>query len=471
MTLSRRTLVAMLLLLINSAANAQGVTLPDIERVELDNGAVVLLLEKHDVPLIGVEAIIRGGAVTDPEGKAGLASLLAGLFEKGAGDRDSAPFAEAVAALGGELSTAVGLESIMISGEFLSRDAALMVELLADMLQRPALDANEMAKLRDRSVNTIRAAKDADLGALVPMYGAGFLFGTHPYGNPLEGSEESLANIRHRDLVGYYQDHVGADRLVIAVVGDFEMAAMRELLTGAFAEWQKAEAEPIVVRPPEPEPGRRVLLVDKPGATQTYFWLAGPGVAVDYPQRAELNIANTLFGGRFTSMLNNALRVESGLTYGARSALTRPSLPGSVGIYSFTKTESTVEAIDMAIGVLETLFAEGISGDQLDSAKNYILGQYAPRFETSAQLASIVAYLESMGLDASYINDYGPAIVAADSETITAVINEVYTQPDELVFVLLGDAELIREDIAKYGPVTEIAITDPRFRPQQKAPQ
>jgi len=462
---SPRGLVALLLYVACSVSFAQGITLPDIERIELENGAVLLLHEKHDVPLIGVQAIVRGGTVSDPEGMAGLSSLLAGLLQKGAGDRDSAQFAEAVAAVGGELSAAADLEGISISGEFMSRDAALMVELLADMLQRPELDADEMAKLRDRSINFIRAAKDTNLGALVPLYGAAFLFGEHAYGNPLEGSEESLARIRHRDLLGYYADHVGADRSVIAVVGDFEIAAMTELLTSAFAEWRKADAEPILIAPPAPEPGRRVLLVDKPGATQTYFWLAGPGVAVDYPQRAELNIANTVFGGRLTSMLNNALQLESGLTYGARSTLTRPSLPGSVAIYSFTKTESTIAAIDMAIDVLEKLFAEGVSGDLLDSAKNYILGQYAPRLETSAQLAGAASYLEHMGLDAAYINDYGPAITAADSETITAVINDVYPQPDELVFVLLGDAELIREDVARYGPVTEIAITDPRFRP------
>ena len=462
---ARQTFSTALLLLANAAVVAQGVTLPDIDRIELDNGAVLLLHEKHDVPLIGVEAIIRGGAVSDPDGKAGLSSLLAGLLEKGAGDRDSAQFAEAIAAVGGELSATADLEGITISGEFMSRDAALMVELLADMLQRPALDADEMAKLRDRSVNFIRAAKDTNLRALVPMYGAAFLFGEHVYGNPLSGSEESLATIRHRDLMGFYEDHIGSDRLVIAVVGDFETAAMSELLTDAFADWRQADAEPIVIAHPEPEGGRRVLLVDKPGATQTYFWLAGPGVAVGYPHRAELNIANTVFGGRFTSMLNNALRIESGLTYGARSSLTRPSLPGSVAIYSYTKTESTIEAIDMAIGVLDTLLAEGVSGEILVSAQNYILGQYAPQLETSAQLASTVSYLEHMGLGASYIDDYGPAVAAADSETIMTIIEEVYPHPDELVFVLLGDAELIREDIAKYGPVTEIAITDPRFRP------
>ncbi|MDH3533123.1 MAG: insulinase family protein [Gammaproteobacteria bacterium] len=443
----------------------QTVTLPDFKRVELDNGAVLLLLEKHDVPLIGVEAIVRGGAVSDPEGLSGLSSLLARLLEKGAGERDSAAFAEAVAAVGGQLVAAGDLEALTISGEFMSRDAALMVELLADMLRRPALDAEEMNKLRDRSINFIRAAKDSNLRALLPIYGAAFLFGDHAYGNPVSGSEESLARIRHDDLLRHYADHVGADRLIVTVAGDFDTAEMVALLTAALSGWRQAEAEPPFVVPPPTQLGRRVLLVDKPGAAQTYFWLGNTGVAAGFAARAELDIANTLFGGRFTSMLNRALRVESGLTYGAHSVFVQPSQPGSFAIYSFTNTASTIEAVDRALGVLEQLLATVLDAESLQSAKNYILGHFPPELETARKLAAIVSFLEHMDLGRAYVDDYAAAIAAADTDSVLGVISAVYPAPENLVFVLLGDAEIIREDVAKYGPVTEIAITEPRFRP------
>lgn len=465
MNVVRSQLAAIALLCCSPAIFAQAVTLPDFERIELDNGTVLLLLEKHDVPLIGVEAVVRGGAVSDPEGLSGLSSLLARLLEKGAGDRDSAAFAEAVAAVGGRLAAAGDLEAFTISGEFMSRDSALMVELLADMLQRPALDSDEMDKLRDRSINFIRAAKDSDLRALLPMYGAAFLFGEHPYGNPVFGSEESLARISHQDVLAYYADQVGADRLIIAVAGDFDTVAMVAQLSAAFSDWRQAEAGSGAVLPHAEQSGRRVLLVDKPGAAQTYFWLANVGVAADYPARAELDIATTLFGGRFTSMLNTALRAESGLTYGARAVLIQPSQPGSVAIYSFTNTESTTEAIDMAIGVLQQLHAAGVTGESLQSAKNYILGHFPPELETAGKLARELSFLERMGLDVAYINDYGAAISAATIETVATTISDVYPLADNLVFVLLGDAAQIRDDIAKYGPVTEIAISEPRFRP------
>jgi len=465
MTAVQKSLLALVLVISTATASAEVMSLPPFERIRLDNGTTLLLNEKHDVPLIGLSAILRGGAVSDPEGLHGLSGLLARLLEKGAGDRDAAAFAEAVDSVGGRLSASGGLETITISGDFLASDADLMIELLADMLRRPALSPAEMQKLRDRSINFIRAAKDSNLEALLPIYGSSVLFADHPYGNPVSGSEESLAAISIADITSYYDNHVGGDRLVVSVSGDFDTETMTQKLSDAFGDWSAANAEIVVVDPATPVTGRQVLLVDKPGATQTYFWIGNVGVGIRYAHRAELDIANTVFGGRFTSMLNTELRLKSGLTYGARSVLTRPLEPGSVAISSFTRTDATVEAIDMALGELTKLRETGISSEIIDSARNYILGQFPTKLETAPQLAALFATLEAFDLDSSYIDAYGPAIASAEAETIAAVIGEVYPSPDNLVFVLLGDAALIREAIAKYGPVTELSITEPRFRP------
>ena len=447
------------------SAFTQDVTLPEFERIELDNGAVLILTHKPDVPLISVSAILLGGAVADPDGRNGLASLFASLLEKGAGERDAAQFAEAVDSVGGLLTASGGLEAITIAGNFLSRDTDLMVELLGDMLLSPVLDADEMEKLRNRSINFIRAAKDTNLNALVPIYGHAFLFGDHPYGNPVSGSETTLAAISHEDIVDFYEQQVGADRLIISVSGDFDLAAMQAQLTGKFGAWRAAAAPRPEIVPLSPQVDRRVLLIDKPGATQTYFWIANIGVSRRFERRAALNLANTVFGGRFTSMLNTALRVESGLTYGASSQLARPSEPGSIAIGSYTRTDATVEAIDMALGVLGQLHDVGVSEELLDSARNYILGQFPTALETAEQIGGQLAVLEAYGLDVGYINNYGTELAAADTVAVADVIEAVYPKTENLVFVLLGDAELIRESITKYGPVTELPITEPRFRP------
>ena len=447
-----------------SACAFADVTLPPAERLVLDNGTVIVVNEKREVPLVGIDVLIRGGAVRDPVGKEGLAALTASLLERGAGERDAPAFAAAVEAVGGRLSVSADLEYLRVRGEFLSRDLELALELIGDLIIAPRLEPGEFDKLKARQIDLVRAAKDRDPGALLPVYAAGFLFGEHPYGNPGTGSEASLAALEHDEVMAFYADEIGADRLVVAVSGDVAAAALGERLSAIFGGFRKS-AGPIEALPSAPAvAGSRVLLIDKPGATQTYFWIGGPGVAIDYPQRHALDIANTVFGGRFTSMLNTALRVESGLSYGARSTLIRPFAPGSVGIQSFTRTDATVEAIDMALAVLERFRIDGMDAPTLASAQNYLRGRFPNDFETAAQLAASFATLELYGLERRFVDDYLAGIDAVTVENLGPVIDAVYPAGDRLVFVILGDADAIRESLAKYGEATELSLTDPVFR-------
>ncbi|MDJ0748055.1 MAG: pitrilysin family protein [Woeseiaceae bacterium] len=444
---------------------ANDVTLPDYERVVLDNGAVLLLAAKHDVPLVGMRAVVRGGSVADPAEKAGLADLLASVLQKGAGNRDAAEFAEAAASVGGNISASADVETVEISAEFLSRDIDLMIELVADMLMRPTLAEDEVNKERDRAIALIAAAKDSNLSGLMPSYTNAFIFGEHPFGNPTFGSESTLAAITGDDVVQYHADNFGGDRLIVAVAGDFQIDALKARLTTVFGAWEPAATPlPEIPAPDRALPGR-VLLVDKPGAAQTYFRIGNVGVAVDYPRRAELNLANTVFGGRFTSMLMTELRVKSGLTYGASSRVARHSEAGAVTIRSYTETAKTVEAIDMAIDILGRLHDRGLNDEMIESARNYIMGQFPPSLETASSLAGMFAFLEEHELDRTYIDDYGAKLAEATPVSVSNAIADVYPQTDDLVFVLIGDADEIREAVAKYGEVTEIAITEPRFKP------
>jgi predicted Zn-dependent peptidase len=448
---------------------AQGVSLPDATRVVLDNGAVIVVNEKDDVPLVGIEVLVRGGAVRDQEGKSGTASLFAGLLERGAGDRDAAAFAEAVESVGGSLSARAELEGIRIRGDFLARDLGLALGLIRDMLVEPALREAELDTLRERQINLIRAAKYSDPGRLLPIYAAAFLYGEHPYANPVEGSETSLADISHRDVTAFYANEVGGDRLVIAVSGDVSAPAVVERLTALFGDFRPAAAAIEPLPAARTETTRRVLLVDKPGATQTYFWIGNVGVPIGAPGRAELDIANTVFGGRFTSMLNTALRVESGLTYGARSIVTKGTATGSIGMTSFTQSEATREAVELALSVLYRLRTDGIGEEMLRSARNYILGLFPTRLETASQLAAQFAMLEFYGLGRDYVDGYGKAIRAVTVESLAPVIDRVYPPGDELVFVFIGDAATIRDTVSRYGALSEQSITDGSFGPPAAA--
>ncbi|MET0535334.1 MAG: pitrilysin family protein [Steroidobacter sp.] len=449
------------------SAHADGaVKTPAFERVQLGNGATLLLMERHDVPLIAFNAVIRGGAATDPENGFGTASVLAGLLEKGAGSRDANAFAETVASVGGTIETGASTEAISVGGSFLSRDQKLMVELLADVLQRPRLETEQFEALRGRHIEFIRAAKDSDRSSLTSTYGATALFGSHPYGRPVNGSEASLAALKHADVQRYYQEQVGADRVIIAVAGDFKTSQLKSLLSRAFSGWRKAGTPLPKIAKPTQIDGRRVLLIDAPDAVQSYFWVADVSVAKSDPRRASLDIVNTLFGGRFTSMLNTELRIRSGLSYGANSRFDRLADGGSWEMGSFTRTEKTIEAIDLAFATLDKLHRGGLDDAQLASGKSYVLGQYPLAFETASQWAYQLAVLELYGLDRGYIDGYGAALTAVSMNDAKRVIDEVIPASNEVVLVVIGKAEAIRDDLRKYGPLTEMKISDPDFRPR-----
>lgn len=448
----------------SSAFAANGVKTPNFEKVKLANGATLLLMERHDVPLISFNAVIRGGALTDPDNGLGTAGLLAGLLEKGAGERDAKTFAETVASVGGSIETGASTESVSVSGSFLARDQKLMVELLADVLQRPRLEQAQFETLRDRNIEFIRAAKDSDRSSLTSIYGAVSLFGAHPYGRPVGGSEASLAAIKHADVRQYYADHVGADRLIISVAGDFKTAQLKSLLSRAFSTWRKAGQALPVLPQQTPVTARRVLLVDAPDAVQSYFWAGDVNVARKDPRRASLDIVNTLFGGRFTSMLNTELRIRSGLSYGASSRFDRMSEGGSWELGSFTRTEKTIEAIDLAFATLDQLHAGSIDQPQLDSAKSYVLGQYPLGLETASQWAYQLATLEFYGLDRSYIDEYSAKLAAVSLDDARRVIGDVIPPSERMVLVVIGKAAAIRDDLRKYGPITEVKLSDPEFQ-------
>ena len=452
---------------VSAATSSPGaVRLPPFERVTLGNGAELALMPKRDTPLVAMNVVVRGGSLADAPGREGTAALLAELMQKGAGGRDGAQFAEAIESVGGQLVVGAGAESLSLGASFLARDLGLMIELASDALLRPRLSAAEFDKVRERAIQSIAAAKDADPRALVAEYGDAWLFRGHPYGRPVGGSEESLAAVTLDDLKRHYEAQVRGDRLIIAVVGDFDPADVRRRLESAFGSLGRAAAAaPKATRAPAVE-GRRVLLVDKPGAAQTYFWLGNVGASRTDPERTAQAVVNTVFGGRFTSMLNTELRIKSGLTYGARSSFDRLAQPGAFSITSFTATESTVQALDLALATLDRLHADGLDAATLESARTYLVGQFPPTIETNGALAGRLADLLLYGLGPDDVDGFASRVAAVDEAVAKRTIGQSFPVSRDLAMVLVGDAARIREQVGKYGPVTEMKIIDPRFAPR-----
>ena len=441
------------------------VPVPAHQRVTLGNGLKLILVPRADVPLVAFNLVLRGGARLDPVGRDGTAALTADLLTYGAGARDAYAWADAVEGAGGNLDADAHGEAILVHGQFLARDAALMLQLLSDAVLQPRFAAEEFAKLRDRRIEELKAVKDSSPQALLGNYGRALLFGGHAYGRAVGGSESSLLQITLADVTHYYASEFGADRATLVIVGDFAPDSMQKAVTAAFGAWHRA-AQPL---PPLAEParisGRRVLLVDAPGATQTYFWLGNVGVARRFAQRAALQISNAAFGGRFGSMLNRELRIKAGLTYSASSAFTRGTVSGDFAISSFTQTDNTARALDLALATLGRLQADGLDATTLASARAYLLGQYPLAFETSGDWAGAFGDLDLYDLPESYIGEFGTELINTDASVLKSVIDSAYPSPDNLAIVLIGDAAKIRAAASKLGPVTEMALAATDFSP------
>jgi hypothetical protein len=235
-------------------------------------------------------------------------------------------------------------------------------------------------------------------------------------------------------------------------------------LEAAFGGWRKAGAATPAIDAPVRQQGRRVLLVDKPGATQTYFWLGNVGASRTDAARTAQSVVNTLFGGRFTSMLNTELRVKSGLTYGASSSFTRLRQPGAFAISSYTETDKTAAALDLAFATLDRLHKDGLDATSLDSAELH--ARAVPDHARDKRPAR----RQTRGPDAVRPRSgrRGRLRIAScgvDATVARATIDRSFPKSTDLAIVLIGDAAKIRDIARHYGPLTEMKLSDPTFSP------
>jgi len=445
-----------------SRAQEAGLKLPPYKKVVLPNGLTLLLMERHELPLVSFQLVVKTGSVADPAGKEGLAAVTAELLRKGTKTRTADKISEQLDFVGATFGANSTPDYTTASAEFVKKDLSSGLDLLADMLENATFPQDEIAKAIARRIDGIKAAKDQAQGVIRTYFNA-YLYGQHPYGRPAGGDEKSLAAITRDDIARFYRDYYVPDNAILAVVGDFNSTDMQRSIAEKFAAWSPRPVS--VVRLPEPAPvtGKKLLLVDKPDSVQTYFILGNLGISRTNPDRVFITVVNTLFGGRFTSLINTELRIKSGLTYGASSFFDMRKAPGPFVISSYTRNATTEQALDMTLEVIKRFHENGITDEQLKSAKNYIKGQFPPSIETSDELASQIALLEFYGLDQSEITGLFAKIDSMTTADANRIIKQYFPQ-DQMVFVLVGKASEIQSIAAKLAPtVDRKSISQPGF--------
>ncbi len=437
-----------------------GFQMPAYEQLQLKNGLTLMLMPQHEVPLITVNAVVRAGSVQDTS--SGLASLTAKSLLLGNSLKSKADTELLVDSLGASLNANAGKEGSYISADFMARDARVMLPLIKAVLLEPSFDSAEFDKLLQREVASLTRAKESPR-AVIGNYFAAQLFGEHPYGNPTSGDSQSLAGISNQQVKAFHQNFYQPANTAITVAGDFELASMKAYLQQLFGDWDTTSMATQVELNPAPAPTKaKVLLVDKPDAIETTFVIGGKGISRDDPDFVGLQVINTILGGRFTSWLNDELRVNSGLTYGAGSRFTPYRDDGLFFISTFTQTGTTAETIDLALKTYDKLWQQGIDQATLDSAKAYVKGQFPPRYETSGQLAGLMADMYLYGFDEGFINDFETSVNGLTLDDTKRLIDKHFPR-ENLQFVLIGNAAEIAPVAARHGDVRQVEMTAPGF--------
>ena len=437
--------------------------MPEYEKYTLPNGLTLYLMEQHEVPLVYVNAVFPAGAVWDGE-QNGLAALTADALLFGSKDYTKDQIEQSFDFLGASISTNAGTEAAKVSISFKKDDFEKLFRIFADVIKNPSFPQVEVEKRKQRWIAELDQDRESPR-RVIRNYFNKFLFGDMPYGNPIDGTKKSIEKIYSDELRGFFNLHYPLSLACIAIVGDFNTEEMKAKVEGFFPSIPKVDVPVLpkeLTKDVELPSGNRVLLVNKDDSRETTFMIGGKGVAWNNPDLIQIDVVNTILGGRFTSWLNTALRINSGLTYGARSGFTHYKYNGTFFAYSFTATKNTVQAIDLALQMLDRLHKEGIDEETLNSAKNYMKGQFPPDYETSGELADLLTTMFFYGLTDSYINDFEKNVDAMTVEKAKEIIAKYF--PDEnLQFVLIGKASEIKDAVSKYGKVTEKSIDEDSY--------
>jgi len=441
-----------------------GFKLPRPEKITLGNGLILYYLRTTDVPLVSLQLSIGGaGSAAEPAELEGGANLAADLLLKGTAKMTADEVAEALDFMGADLQTGAAEEFVRLSLECLAEHFPRALEIAADCLTEPAFKDEEFRKERDRRVDSLMAIKD-EPGQAVRYYFQRAYFGDHPLGRLALGTEASLGRMSAQALQAFYKTHYRPGWTIGAVVGDIEKPALVALLEKTLGRWRNpAGPAPAASIPAPPQPrGKKLVLVDKPDATQAYFVLGAPGYAMGDPLSAAAQVMNTLFGGRFTSWLNSELRIQRGLTYGASSAFRSWRSGGLFMATSYTKNDKIGEMLDITFGLLRKGSAQGFEAAEVESARNYIEGQFPPTLESNASKAATYVRLAFYGLGFDYYDGYLAKVARVSPDEAKAAAAKLLPSGD-FVLVVVGKASEIRPLLQKFGAWEEKKVSNPGF--------
>lgn len=440
-------------------APAPRIQFPAFLQRELPNGLRLVVIEQHETPSASIQLLLPAGRVYAPAGKAGLAGATASLLREGTAKRSSQQIAETIDSIGGALNTFASTESGIASVQVTSDQLDLGLELLADVILNPTFPAEEIERWRSQALGGLQIdLTDPSYLATVAFERA--LFADHPYGQPAEGTPESVQGFTREDLVAFHKRQYVPNQAILAIVGDVRPDDAFARAERHFGGWKKGEEARIPPVKPAARERPEIVVVDKPDAVQTEIRAGHVGIAYTDSDHFAAQVYDSVLGGSSSARLFDEVRRKRGLAYGASSSFMMMTQPGYFRLSTSTKTESTVEALGVMLDVVRGLEKGPVPAEELTARKTYITGAFPLEIETPEGIASQVLEAMKYGYGKEFLESYRERISAVTAEDVRKFADR-RIEPDRVLVVLVGNAKAFAADLEKkYGKVRTIPLAE-----------
>ncbi len=420
------------------------------------------------VPAVSLIVHLPVGAVDDPAGKAGLAALTATMLDEGAGERGALELADEIDFLGASLGVGADHEGTTVSLQVLRRNLEPALDILADVLLRPRFEEKEWNRVKTLWSNDL-VQRNENPSLVARLVGNRVFFGDeHPYGRPVSGYISSVESIELDDVKAFYTQRYRPGGVTVVAAGDIETPALAALLAARFEGWSDRGAAPASRSIPSIPPERpRLVVVDKPGSTQTVIRVVGPGISRHSPDYTELSLLNVIFGGSFTSRLMSNLRETHGYTYGAGSGFMQMRGQGTFVSGTPVRRDVTGESLAELAKEYRRIAAGPITSDEINKARSSLRQGVVESFETLAGTVRRFANLAENGLDPLELTRFLAEIESVDRKTLVDTAAK-YIDWDAATIVLIGDRATIEPQVPAIAAdeAEEILVVDEEGRRQ-----
>lgn len=409
------------------------------KRIQLENGMVLLLAEKHDIPVVTMNMAIKAGSTSEPGDEPGLASITASLLTQGTTKRTASQINREIDFIGGSLSASGGSDFASASLHVLAKDIRTGLDMFSDVLMNPVFDQKEIDRKVKETLAEIRRQKD-EPGVVADEAFDKAVFGGHPYGRTSDDVAAYLPKLTREAIARFYSSRYRPNNTIIAVVGDVSEKEIVPLLNEYFKSWQKKD-QPLPASVPPPVIDKTIVKKIDKKVTQANIAMGHIGLSRENPDYYAVSVMNYILGsGGFSSRLMDNIRDNKGLAYDVRSGFAAQKEPGSFTVTIQTKNESANAVIAETLKEIRRIQSEPVAEKELNDAKAYLTGSFPLKMDTSSKIAGMLTSIEIYNLGLDYPNKYPTVINAVTREDIQRVAVK-YLHPNNMVIVVVADQE------------------------------